>query len=141
MKTTMTGWKRIAGLATIATATATTGFLIATSVAEAHYPQISPIPDVYLVVNEQGPMMRFTISDRETRADDLQVSASSNNPQVVPNDDDHIELGGTGQDRWIIVTPADDQQGFASIMVTLTDGDGDTDREPFRVIVRPPANQ
>ena len=134
------GWARVTAVATMVAAAAA-GILLAARMAEAHYPQISPIPDVYLVVNQPGPLMRFTVSDRETRADDLQVSARSDNPQIVPNDDDHLELGGSGQDRWIVVTPADDQQGFANIMVTLTDGDGDRDQEPFRVVVRPPANQ
>ena len=122
-----------------ALAVAALSAFVAVKVAEAHYPQISPIPDIYLDINEQGPLMRFDVSDRETRVDDLQVSASSDNQQLVPNG--NIELGGDGQTRWIVVTPADDAQGFATVTVTLTDGDGDQAQEPFRVIVRPPANQ
>ena len=126
-------------LTVTAHAVAALSAFVAVKVAEAHYPQISPIPDIQTGINKPCPLTRFNVSDRETRADDLQVSASSDNQQLVPNG--NIELGGNGQTRWIVVTPAADEQGFATITVTLTDGDGDQAQEPFRVIVRPPANQ
>lgn len=107
--------------------------------AYAHYPQISPIQDLTIPMNTSGPLIHFWVSDRETPADDLDLSSRSDNPALVPEDDDHITLGGRGQDRTVVITPAPDQFGFATITIVLTDNDGDKTREPFQVqIIRPP---
>ena len=109
------------------------------AMAMAHYPQISPIGDIRININEKGPTINFWISDRETPVDDLIIDYRSDNKQLVPEDDEHISIGGSGQDRNITITPAQDQWGFANITVIVTDSDGDSNREPFMVVVnRPP---
>ena len=106
--------------------------------AAAHYPQISPIGNLVINMNETGPLIRFLVSDRDTPSNDLVLTYRSDNPTLIPEDDDHITLGGTGQDRTITVTPAQDQYGEANVTVIVTDGDGDQNREPFLVVVNRP---
>ena len=106
--------------------------------AAAHYPQISPIGNLVINMNETGPLIRFLVSDRDTPSNDLVLTYRSDNPALIPEDDDHITLGGTGQDRTITVTPAQDQYGEANVTVIVTDGDGDQNREPFLVVVNRP---
>ena len=112
-------------------------FLVSTD-ADARYPQISPIGDIAINMNESGPLMRFWVSDDSTSPGDLVLTYRSDNPTLVPEDDDHITLGGSGQDRTVVVTPADDQYGFANITIVVKDNDGDQNREPFQVRVNRP---
>lgn len=106
--------------------------------AAAHYPQISPIGNLVINMNETGPLVRFLVSDRDTPSNDLILTYRSDNPTLIPEDDDHITLGGAGQDRTITITPAQDQYGEANVTVIVTDGDGDQNREPFLVVVNRP---
>ncbi|HPM41299.1 MAG TPA: hypothetical protein PLY45_02540 [bacterium] len=112
-------------------------FLVSTD-AEARYPQISPIGDIAINMNESGPLMRFWVSDDSTPPGELVLTYRSDNPALVPEDDNHITLGGSGQDRTVIVTPAEDQYGFANITIIVKDDDGDQNREPFQVRVNRP---
>lgn len=84
--------------------------------------------------------MRFIVSDRETRADNLALAYQTDNPSLIPADDDHITLGGSGQDRTVVITPLLGQYGFANITIILTDEDGDKSTEIFRVQVDRPPN-
>jgi len=74
------------------------------------------------VTNEDtsiGPIS-FTVSDAETPANSLQVSASSSNQALVP--DSNIVLGGSDENRSITITPLADQNGATTITVTVSDG-------------------
>jgi subtilisin-like proprotein convertase family protein len=66
-----------------------------------------------------GPI-RFDISDRETRASALRVSASSSDSAVFDVDD--IALSGVGSDWTIAVTNRSGQPGTATLTVSVTDG-------------------
>jgi hypothetical protein len=75
-----------------------------------------------LAINEDtntGPIA-FTISDEQTPADDLIVTASSSNPTLVPNG--NIILGGSGTNRALFITPAANQNGTATVSVVVSDG-------------------
>ena len=75
-----------------------------------------------LTINENGvsPAIPFTIADAETAAGSLTVSASSANRALVP--DNRITLGGSGSNRTVVVRPAADQSGIATITLTVSDG-------------------
>ena len=64
----------------------------------------------------------ITVGDLETSADELIVSAASANPGLVPNDFEHLSLGGSGSNRTVTVTPAPGHAGVAPITITVTDG-------------------
>ncbi len=69
-----------------------------------------------------GPIS-FTVNDLETAPGNLTVSASSNNPKLLPPGS--IILGGSGANRTITIFPAGALGGTADITVTVTDtGDG-----------------
>ncbi len=62
----------------------------------------------------------FTVSDVETPAANLTVTASSSNQTLVPNAS--IALGGSGANRTVKVTPGQDQFGTVTITLTVNDG-------------------
>jgi hypothetical protein len=70
-----------------------------------------------------GPLS-FTVSDPETVANLLTVTATSDNLTLVPNGSPNIVLAsdGGGTNRTITVTPAASQQGSANITINANDG-------------------
>ena len=62
----------------------------------------------------------FTISDVETAASSLTVTATSSNTALFPNGS--IVFGGSGANRTLILTPANNQFGTATITVNVSDG-------------------
>lgn len=81
-------------------------------------PTISSITD--LTINQNGTLnVEFSIDDVET-PNSLTVSSSSSNPVLVPNA--NITFGGSGPFRTVIITPAINQTGTATITVTVSDG-------------------
>ena len=68
------------------------------------------------------PELAFSISDKETAAASLQVSASSSDKALLP--DYNLVLGGSGGSRTIKATPLANQTGTAKITVTGRAGTG-----------------
>lgn len=106
--------------------------------AHAGYPMISPIANQYIPMNSSTDTLRFNVSDDVTSTNDLVLSFRSNNTQLVPNDDDNVIIGGRGSDRTVKVVPLPGRSGAATIIITVTDTDGETNTEDFDVEVRPP---
>ncbi|MDW8308731.1 MAG: hypothetical protein RMK20_05085, partial [Verrucomicrobiales bacterium] len=82
--------------------------------------------------------MPFIISDVETPADSLVLSAISDNPTLVPNNPANLSFGGSGENRTLTVTPAINQQGTANIQVIVTDGDNLSATNTFTLTVGAP---
>ncbi len=61
-----------------------------------------------------------TVNDAETSAGALTVSASSSNPALVP--DANIVVGGSGNERTVTATPIANQNGSATITISVSDG-------------------
>src|SRR5947207_9298247 len=66
------------------------------------------------------PPVPFVIGDAETPATSLVLSKSSSNPTLVPIN--NIVFGGSGANRTVTATPANNQSGTATITVTVSDG-------------------
>ncbi len=98
-------------------------------------PTISDITDQTIVENSNTGVIMFTIGDAETSSADLIVSGSSSNTTLVPNG--NIVFGGSGANRTITITPAVNQSGTATIIVTITDEDGNTASDTFILDVVP----
>jgi glucose/arabinose dehydrogenase len=83
-------------------------------------PTISAISGV--TTNEDTPTgaIAFTVGDDETQAGNLTLSGSSSNPTLVPNA--NIAFGGSGANRTVTITPALNQNGTATITITVSDG-------------------
>lgn len=87
-------------------------------------------------LNEDTPRaaLAFTVGDVETAATNLIVSATSSNPELLP--DRNLILGGTGTNRTIKFTPATNQFGTATVTLFVTDGSLTTSNS-FGVTVNP----
>lgn len=110
------------------------------STAKADWPQISAIPDIMIEMNSSGPIMRFTVFDKETPADDLIIYYRSDNKSLIPETDDNISITGSGSDRALVVTPAPGKSGIANLTIFLKDGDGEIAQEQLMVRVLKPPN-
>ena len=101
-------------------------------------PSISAIASQSIPMNSVTPAIPFTVSDGETAASNLVVSAVSSNPTLVPNNPANLTLTGTDGSRTITVTPAAGLQGVTTITITVLDTDGNTTPRSFFVTVGAP---
>ena len=83
-------------------------------------PTISDIADQEINLGESVNDLAFIVNDAETPADQLTVSATSSNANLVTADD--ITFGGGGTDRTISIVPVSEQAGNTTITVTVFDG-------------------
>jgi autotransporter-associated beta strand protein len=73
-------------------------------------------------INENGSTtpLAVTVGDAETVAASLVMSGLSSNPALVPAT--NIVFGGSGSNRTVIITPATNQYGSATIALAVSDG-------------------
>ncbi len=83
-------------------------------------PTISSIANQTINEDAATAAIAFTVGDVETAAGSLTVSGSSSNPTLVPNG--NIVFGGSGANRTVTLSPATNQNGTATITVTVSDG-------------------
>ncbi|CAN5248430.1 hypothetical protein BH23BAC1_BH23BAC1_48570 [soil metagenome] len=88
-------------------------------------PTISEIADQIIKVGENLGLTAFTIADEDDDVNDLQVSAISDNHELVP--DENIAFGGSGADRTLTIAPVAGQAGSAVITVIVSDGYDETE--------------
>lgn len=84
-------------------------------------PTISQIADQTISYNSSTGPLAFNLSDPETAAGRLAVTASSSNTSLVPNA--NIQLSGNTGSRQVTITPAANMTGTALITLNVTDGD------------------
>jgi hypothetical protein len=110
--------------------TTTRTFLVTVN-AQNDPPTISQIADQTTPQNTATGLIPFTIGDVETSASSLTVGASSSNPSLISA----LTLGGSGANRTLRITPAQNQFGTAVITVTVADGDGGIGSDSFLLTV------
>ena len=98
-------------------------------------PTISQISDQTIQEDEQTDPLQFTVGDQNSAPSDLDVSGESSDPDLVP--DENVEIGGSGSDRTVTVTPRADSNGTADITITVEDPDGVSTEETFALSVEP----
>ncbi len=96
-------------------------------------PTISDIANQEIDEDHSTGAIGFTVGDVETPAGDLNVSGSSSNTTLAP--DDNIVFGGSRTNRTITITPAANKYGTTTITVTVTDADNATATETFILTV------
>lgn len=84
-------------------------------------PEISTIENITLVAGESTGPISFTVSDVETEASSLAISASSDNESLIS--DEQIALEGNDSDRTITINTLEGQTGRAVINILVSDGD------------------
>lgn len=72
-----------------------------------------------------GPLS-FTVSDQQSPASALTVTASSSNPALVPNNSTALQLGGSASNRTLTVRPAANAFGSTEVTLTVSDGTNST---------------
>lgn len=83
-------------------------------------PTISEIPDQAIYENTRLTALDLTLGDLESNPSTLTVSGSSSNTALVPNGS--IVFAGSGPNRTVSITPAENQAGTSTITVTVSDG-------------------
>jgi hypothetical protein len=96
-------------------------------------PQISSIANLHVPINVSTGPLPFTVSDLETPAERLTVTASSSSTNVVPLA--QIVFGGTGTNRTVNITPGTNQAGYTIITLAVADEVGGTRQTTFSVTV------
>lgn len=86
-------------------------------------PTISNIANQSTSLNTPTAAIPFIIGDAQVAAANLQLSAGSSNPALVPAN--NIVFGGSGANRTVTVTPAPNMNGTATLTVTVNDGPND----------------
>lgn len=98
-------------------------------------PTISSIADVTTIEDQVTNAIPFSVSDADGSVSALTVSAVSTNTTLIPTN--RIVVTGTARQRSLVVTPALNQHGTATIDLIVTDGDGYSATTSFNVTVTP----
>ncbi len=100
-------------------------------------PGITGISDQSIAANGNTGPLSFTVTDAETPAANLTVTAASSVPSLVPENATALKIEGGEATRTITVTPAPGQQGVATITLTVSDG-ANSSLTTFKVFVGAP---
>ncbi|MCH5377807.1 MAG: hypothetical protein JJ992_27950, partial [Planctomycetes bacterium] len=100
-------------------------------------PHMSRVPDN--VVLEDGSVngQAFRVFDFETPFDQLTVTATSDNPDLLPVENIVISTGADPEERQLSIAPVADRSGVAVVQLTIQDADGFQLTQAFRVTVMP----
>jgi hypothetical protein len=101
-------------------------------------PEISKLKDCTVMKNNIITDLNFSISDVETPAESLEVSVSTDNPALIP--EQSIIISGSGAGRSLTLVPEKNQHGRAALTITVVDEDGGTASESFLIKVLPAAS-
>jgi hypothetical protein len=96
-------------------------------------PTISDIVDRSTSEDTPTESITLSVGDTETAAAALVVTASSSNAALVPSG--NIVFAGSGTGRTLIITPAANQYGVATVTVTVADGEGASTSDTFVLTV------
>lgn len=96
-------------------------------------PTIAGLADQSLPQDTATPTLNFTVSDADSGANSVTVSALSSDAAIIPAEG--IVLGGSGANRTLQITPAPEVFGNAMITVRATDPDGLVAQQVIRVTV------
>jgi len=83
-------------------------------------PVVTSIADVTTDEDVATGAISFTVSDLDTPAASLTVTAASSNPTLIPTN--RITLAGTSNARTVTLRPVTNQNGSATITLTVSDG-------------------
>jgi hypothetical protein len=97
-------------------------------------PRISSIDKQYMVAGSQLPGLQFTVTDDDTPASSLVVTAKSSNSSLLSDDNIQI-INGDGAKRVLMLSPVAGQSGQTNISLTVTDTTGLTSTTTFMLVV------
>jgi hypothetical protein len=99
---------------------------------------VNDLPAISAIANQtidedQNVVIGFTISDVETAADALTLTATSSNGTLLPVS--RITFGGSGSSRTATLSPALNQFGTTTVRFVVTDANGGSSSNAFTVTV------
>ncbi|HZF25253.1 MAG TPA: hypothetical protein VEZ88_03250 [Steroidobacteraceae bacterium] len=98
-------------------------------------PALTVIADQSLDQDTSTAALPFGVSDRETAAAGLAVSATSSDTSVIAPEG--LVLDGSGATRTLTITPVEAAFGNATISMSVRDGAGQSVARSFVVTVKP----
>lgn len=96
-------------------------------------PSISSVADQTIQEDSSTGILPVSIGDPETPIGNLTFNVTSSNNVLIPNG--NIVVTGFGADRGLVITPAANQNGTATITMTLSDGILSSSRT-FQIVVQ-----
>ena len=93
------------------------------------------VPDFTLFEDGSLSGLEFKVFDFETTFGEITLSATSDNPELLPSDKILITAGATGEDRVLSITPNADRSGVAVVELTVHDAHGFHLSQEFTVTV------
>ena len=85
-------------------------------------PQITGLANQTLPQDTSSPVLTFQVSDGDSGANAVTVTATSSDPTIIPAAG--IVLGGSGANRTLQITPAAEVFGTVTITIRAVDPDG-----------------
>ncbi len=103
-------------------------------------PPVNTAPTVVGLVDQSydqdtSTSLPFTVSDAQTAAQSLLVSATSSDAMILPASG--VSLSGSADARSLMLTPREDATGTVTIAVTVRDGQGAVTTRSIGVTWRP----
>jgi hypothetical protein len=99
-------------------------------------PTIADVGDQVIDEDTATGAIAVTVGDPDEGPNALVLSASSDNPTLLPPGTAYA-FGGSGAARTLTITPAPNQNGSATVTVTVTDSGGLTATDTFVLTVKP----
>jgi hypothetical protein len=96
-------------------------------------PNLSQVADTFLVMNNGFINRPITVSDPDNAATTLNITATSGNNNLIPNN--AIQVSGSGSNRFISLTPANNATGTSTITYKVTDPSNRSVQKTFLVTV------
>ncbi len=109
--------------------------LTVNQVANNEPPTISHLADQTITQGSSVGPLGFTVADPDNETTSLTVTASSDNPLLIPIQ--NIQLGGSGSERTVTLFPLESAKGIGKITITVSDGQ-DSASTSFKLTVVAP---
>ncbi|MBD8528256.1 Ig-like domain repeat protein, partial [Pseudomarimonas arenosa] len=100
-------------------------------------PALNQPSDLVLFEDQASAPVVLSLTDAETAAASLSLATGSSNQALVSDAMLSAGVSGTGSTRNLVITPAPDRSGGATITLGVTDGDGATTSRSFLLNVIP----
>lgn len=98
-------------------------------------PSIGNVPDKITFMNRPINNIEVQVTDPDTQIDQVSLVATSDDQDLIP--DANIEIEGSGNNRLMTITPADESIGETIIELTADDGQAQS-TQTFKVTVNQP---
>lgn len=96
-------------------------------------PTIVGLADQSLAQDTSTPVLDFTVSDADSDADSVTLTAMTSDESIIPAAG--IVIGGSGSSRTLQITPAPEVFGDATVTIRAVDPDGLATQQTIRITV------